>query len=371
MLVTSSSAPPLTVLMAFHNDAPFIAEAIDSILGQTFGDFEFVIVNDASTDGSRDIVARYSDPRIRLIDNPSNLRLARSLNRGLEAARAPLVARLDANDVARPDRLAKQMRFLREHPEIALVGGQYEVIDTHGRRLPRAALPMPLTELGVAWYFLFDSPFIHSTVMFRKDAAEDAGRYDPAYEWAPSEDVVLWSRMAVRHRLTNLPDVLVSQRYDTTSITYDTTKPYRTDFVPRLTDFFATNMRRYLELDDAGEWASLMTALFVDGMPADTATIRRYLDMVEAVERRFVAVHPGAARNLDVRQGKVQLLARALYRTAVHSRRASLPVYARMLRAHPRTALRHLPKYAAVGLLGSRAWNVWRWWRGRRQEQRA
>src|SRR5260221_3087417 len=130
------TAPPLTVLMAFHNDAPFIAEAIDSILNQTYGDFEFVIVNDASNDGSRDIVACYTDPRIRLLDNPTNLRLARSLNRGLEAARGALVARLDANDVARPDRLEKQMRFMHDHPEIALVGGQYELIDTRGRPIP-------------------------------------------------------------------------------------------------------------------------------------------------------------------------------------------------------------------------------------------
>jgi len=357
--------------MAFHNDAPYIAEAIDSILGQTYGDFEFVIVNDASTDGSRDIVARYSDPRIRLLDNAENLRLTRSLNRGLEAARGELVARLDANDVATPDRLEKQMRFMREHPEIAVVGGQYEVIDTLGRPLPRAALPMPLTDLGAQWYFLFDSPFVHSTVMFRKAAADDAGRYDPAYDWAPSEDVVLWSRMAVKHRLANLPDVLVSQRYDTTSITYDTTKPYRTDFVPRLSGFLSTTMRRYLDLDDPAEWVSLIAALFVDGIPADRETIRRYLDAIEAMERRFIAIHPEAAHNVDVRRGKVQLLAKALYRMTMHSRRASLRVFTRMIRAHPRTALRHMPKYAAVGLFGSRAWNVWRWLRGRRQEQRA
>src|SRR6202140_1860078 len=101
--MSSSSTPPLTVLTAFHNEAPFIAEAIDSILNQTYSDFEFVIVNDASTDGSRDIVAGYCDPRIRLVDNPENLRHPRSANRGLESARGALVARLDANDVARLD----------------------------------------------------------------------------------------------------------------------------------------------------------------------------------------------------------------------------------------------------------------------------
>lgn len=369
--MSSSSTASLTVLMAFHNDAPFIAEAIDSILNQTYGDFEFVIVNDASTDGSRDIVSRYVDPRIRLLDNPTNLRLARSLNRGLEVARGPLVARLDANDIARPDRLEKQMHFMRDHPEIALLGGQYEVIDTYGRRIRLAAAARPVTELGVQWHFLFDSPFVHSAVMFRKAAVDEAGRYDAAFDWAPSEDADLWARMAVRHRMVNLRDVLVSQRYDPTSITYDASKPYRADFVPRLTNFFATNMKRYLAVDDADEWAGLMTALFVDGMPVGAETMQRYLEAVEAMEQRFIAVHPEAADNPDVRRGKVQLLVRALYRMTMHSRLASLPVFARMLRADPRAALRHLPKYAAVGLLGSRAWKVWRWLKGRGQEQRA
>ncbi|HSY52599.1 MAG TPA: glycosyltransferase [Thermoanaerobaculia bacterium] len=368
--MSSRPTPPLTVLMAFHNDAPFIAEAIDSILNQTYDDFEFVIVNDASNDGSRDIVARYTDPRIRLLDNPENLRLARSLNRGLEVARGALVARLDANDVARPDRLEKQMRFMRDHPEIALLGGQYEVIDTHSRRLALAALPKPVTELGVQWYFLIDSPFIHSTVMFRKSAADKSGRYNPASDWAPSEDVVLWAQMALDHRMVNMPDVLVLQRYDPRSITYDRSKPYRTDFEPRLTRFFVTNINRILLVDDADVWAGLMTALFVDDIPVSAETMLRYIDAIEAMEQRFVALHPEAVDNLDVRRGMVQLLTRALFRMALCSRLASLPILARMLRADTRTTLRHLPKYVAVGLFGSRAWDVWRWWRGLGQEQR-
>jgi len=346
--------------MAFHNDAPFIAEAIDSVLRQTHRDFEFVIVNDASNDGSREIVARYTDPRIRLLDNPTNLRLARSLNRGLEVARGPLVARLDANDVARPDRLEKQLRFMRDHPQIALVGGQYDVIDTRGRRLVFAPLPKPVTELGVRWYFLFDSPFVHSTVMFRRSVVDDVGRYNPAFDWAPSEDVDLWARMALRHRMINLRDVLVSARFDPTSVTYDTSKPYRADYVPRLTSFLAPIMKRSLAIGDADEWAGLVSALSVADMPASVETMRRYLEAVEAMERRFIAVHPEAAGNLDVRRGKVQLLAQTLFWMTMGSRRASLAVFTRMLRADPRTALRHFPKYVALGLLGSHATNVWR-----------
>ena len=363
--MSERTPPPLTVLMAYHNDAPFIAEAIDSILNQTFGDFEFVMVDDASTDGSRDIVARYADPRIRVLRNATNLRLARSLNRGLEAARGALVARLDANDVARADRLQTQVRFMRAHPEFALLGGQCEVIDTRGRRLRRATIAKPVTELGVQWYFLFDSPFIHSTVIFRKSAVDAAGGYDPAFDFAPSEDADLWSRLAIDHRMVNLPDVLVSQRYDPSSITYDATRPHRVDFGPRLTAYFADTMRRYLALDDTREWAEVMAALFVDGVSVGAETMRKYVAVVEAMEKRFLAVHPDAAGNVDVGRGKVQLLARVLYRMTVRSRRASLPVFTGMLRADPRTAWLHAPKYAAVGLMGSHAWDVWRWLQSR------
>jgi hypothetical protein len=160
------------------------------------------------------------------------------------------------------------------------------------------------------------------------------------------------------------------QRYDPTSITYDTSKPYRADFVPRLTSFFATNMKRYLAVDDADEWAGLITALFVDDMPVSVDTMHRYLDAVEAIEQRLIVVHPEAADNPDVRRGKVQLLARALFRMTMRSRLASLPLFTHMLRADARAALLHARKYAAVWLLGQRAWKFWRWWRSSRQEQR-
>lgn len=358
------STPPLTVVIAFHNDRPFIAEAIDSVLGQTYRDFELILVNDGSTDGSRDVVAGYRDSRIRLLDNPENLRLARSLNRGVAAARGSVIARLDANDVARPDRFEKQMRFLDDHPEFALVGGQAVMIDTRGRRIHRARLSKPVTELGVQWYLLFDSPFIHSAVMFRKSAFDQVGGYDPAFDRA--QDFDLWSRMAVEHRMANLRDVLVSLRYDPKSITYDVSKARAGNFLPLLEDRFTANMRRILAVDHAQEWASLVTAFLIDQGPVTEGMVRRYVEAVDAVERRFGEVHPEAERNSDVRIGKAQLLARAVFRRTPRARRSSARVYLHMLRAHGPTAWRVLPKFGAVSLLGSHAWNVWRWWRTRR-----
>jgi hypothetical protein len=113
-----------------------------------------------------------------------------------------------------------------------------------------------------------------------------------------------------------------------------------------------------------------MTAMFVDDMPVGLEMMQRYLEVVERIERRFIAVHPEASRNRDFRRGKVQLLTRALFRMTMYSRRASLRVFARMLRADAPTALRHLRKYVAVALFGPRAWKMGRWWRSRGQEQR-
>src|SRR5689334_8878938 len=128
-MTLSDVHPPLTVLMSVYNGVRFLSQAIVSILGQSFGDFEFLIVDDGSDDGSWEILQRHAgDARIRLI-RQDNRGLAASLNRGLAEARSPLVARMDADDVARPHRLQTQIDFLRERPEIVLVGSAVEIID--------------------------------------------------------------------------------------------------------------------------------------------------------------------------------------------------------------------------------------------------
>src|SRR5690349_10671348 len=124
--------PAVTVLMPVYNGEPFLREAIDSILQQTWADFEFLIVNDGSTDHTRDIIDSYDDARIRVLDQAQNTGLAKSLNAGLRAARAPLVARQDADDRSHPERLAAQVEFMRAHPEVALAGTQVRVLNKHG-----------------------------------------------------------------------------------------------------------------------------------------------------------------------------------------------------------------------------------------------
>jgi len=118
--------PQLTVLMPVYNGGPFLRSAIESILNQDFSDFDFLIIDDGSTDGSHEIAASYADPRIRLESNGRNLGLIATLNRGLDLARGTYVARMDADDIAFPDRLSKQLTFMEAHPEIGLCGTWYE-----------------------------------------------------------------------------------------------------------------------------------------------------------------------------------------------------------------------------------------------------
>jgi len=125
--------PHVTVVMSVHNSERYLAEAIDSFLRQTFADFEFLIINDGSTDGSRPILAQYTDTRIRIIDNDRNLGLSAALNRGCAAARGRYIVRMDADDVALPDRLEKQFAFMERAPDIDMCGSWYEMFGDKSR----------------------------------------------------------------------------------------------------------------------------------------------------------------------------------------------------------------------------------------------
>ncbi len=130
--------------MCVYNAAPYLSAAIQSILDQTYPDFEFLIINDGSTDESREIISSYADSRIRVIDQ-QNLGLTKSLNRGLDSARGDYIARMDADDVSFSDRLSRQVAYLDTNPEITVLGGGVETIDCQGNRMAEVRFPMSTT----------------------------------------------------------------------------------------------------------------------------------------------------------------------------------------------------------------------------------
>lgn len=213
MPITNGS-PKVSVLMSVYNNAPYLREAIDSILNQTFTDFEFIIVDDCSTDETPTILNSYSDPRLILLHNNVNRGLAASLNKGLTVSKGMFIARQDADDVSLPERLAKQMQYLSEYPHLALVGSAYIRVYEDGR--PTQMVQMPLTDEIIRDRLLYDHCFWHGAVMLRRDCLEAVGGYDSQFRLAQDRD--LWLRLAERYPLANLPEPLYKVRVHSASV---------------------------------------------------------------------------------------------------------------------------------------------------------
>jgi len=204
----------VTVLLPVYNGERYLHETMRSILSQTYTDFEFLIVDDGSTDASRDIIAGYGDPRIRVLVNPDRLKLSGALNRGIDEAGGTYIARMDADDIALPGRLQTQVDYLESHPHVAICGTGIEVF---GQTATRNDIYAPTHE-DIRSYALFDCPFCHPTVMIRKELFDRHGlRYDGSYY--PTEDYELWSRAVELLPSANLSEVLLRYRVHGSSMT--------------------------------------------------------------------------------------------------------------------------------------------------------
>jgi len=197
--------PRISVVMPVRDLAPYVAASVESILSQTLDDFEFVIRDDGSTDGTREILRSFAarDPRIRLFESDSSLGPAGSSNWVVERARGDLIARMDGDDVSHPDRLRRQAAALDAYPQACLVGSLWEGIDEKGR------LVRPRDRWRLAHPSAF-SPFPHGSIMFRREAFDRAGGYRPAADFW--EDLDLYRRLSAVGRLIVLPSALYRHR---------------------------------------------------------------------------------------------------------------------------------------------------------------
>lgn len=210
--------PKVSVVMSVYNGELYVKEAIKSILQQTFDDFEFVIIEDGSTDSTLSILKAYAqqDPRIVLVCNEKNLGLQRSLNKGLSVSCGEYIARLDADDVSLGDRLQLQVAFLDAHPEIGLLGSAVEIIDEQKNSVVKNYVPLDHESIQAT--LLINNYFHHSSMMFRRNLVEQLGGYDETKRYV--EDYDLWWRFSRVTQLANLPDVLIQRRFRGTSITW-------------------------------------------------------------------------------------------------------------------------------------------------------
>ncbi|WP_169304465.1 glycosyltransferase family 2 protein [Pedobacter frigoris] len=204
-----SMLPKITVCMAAYNAAGYINESIQSILDQTFEDFELLIINDGSTDQTLDIVNEFKDPRIRLVNNDKNRGLTYTRNVALTEARGEYIAILDSDDVAVPNRLELQYTFFQEHPDFALCGGHGTVIDKTGKHVEDNRFIVPVGADKIKMTLLFQNTFINSTVMYKSAVLRELNGY---LDYAPAEDYELFTRISAKYQVNNLDCILVKYR---------------------------------------------------------------------------------------------------------------------------------------------------------------
>jgi hypothetical protein len=201
--------PDVSVILAVRNGGSDLPKAIGTIFAQTFVNFELIVVDNGSTDGTSSFLQSIDDPRIRIFHH-AEPGLAGTLNYGIARARGRYIARQDHDDWALPTRIERQVRFFDAHPDHALVGTRAEIWvgDTPSHRYH----DHPTEDTALRFGLLFNNPFVHSSVMIRKSALDEIGVYttDPARQ--PPEDYELWSRIARRFRVANLPERLTIYR---------------------------------------------------------------------------------------------------------------------------------------------------------------
>lgn len=230
-----SSIPKVSVIMPVYNGGKHLGEAIQSILDQSFRDFELIIINDGSTDNSEQIILGYNDPRIQYVKNNENLRLIKTLNKGLDLARGEFIARMDQDDIANPERFTKQVSIFENNHDVGVCGTWFTFF---GDQKERTVIQHPQTHDAIKIHLLGHSTLGHPTVMMRKSAIKNL-RYDEQYQAA--EDYEFWVRLSTITKMYNIPESLLDYRMHTTNMTVledstqsKTSDKIRTDQLRRL-----------------------------------------------------------------------------------------------------------------------------------------
>lgn len=202
--------------MPVYNGEKYLSQAIESILNQTFSDFEFLIINDGSTDKTLHILQSYDDSRIKIITNKNNSGIVVSLNNGIMVSQGKYIARMDADDLSLPDRLEEQYTYLEKNPGLAMCGTYAIAIDEQKQEVNRYTYP-PLDNTAIGKFSLLHNPFIHPTVMIRKNVLLEVGGYQQFFQHI--EDYELWTRILQKYPAANLDRFLLEYRLNQDGIT--------------------------------------------------------------------------------------------------------------------------------------------------------
>ncbi|MDY0016286.1 MAG: glycosyltransferase [Candidatus Delongbacteria bacterium] len=228
--MNSEKTPAISVIMSVYNSEQYLQESVDSILDQTFNDFEFIVTDDCSTDGSFEIIKSYAkkDKRIKYFRNAENIGLTKSLNLMLDIAKGKYIARMDSDDISMPERFSKQFDFMENNPEIGVLGTNIRFFGNYN-----ADSDLPTSNNDLKGELIFRDIIMHPTVMIRRSVMDENNlRYDE--DFRISQDYDLWSRMISFTEFANMPEILLKYRFVDSNLTNSTKTEYRESFLKKI-----------------------------------------------------------------------------------------------------------------------------------------
>lgn len=202
--------PKISVIVSTFNGERYVKETIAGLLSQTFADLELIVSNDGSTDRTAEILRSFRDGRLLVVESDQNRGIAESQNRAISLARGEYIALQDHDDLSAPDRLERQLAFLKEHRDVDLVGSGCIVIDEDGK--PTGNWTVPLCDIDLKWSLLIHNPFLHTSLMIRRAALDSPAPYSPEAKFSYAEDFEFLSRFSLTHVVANIPEPLVKWR---------------------------------------------------------------------------------------------------------------------------------------------------------------
>ncbi|MBI4722737.1 MAG: glycosyltransferase [Candidatus Stahlbacteria bacterium] len=220
-----NTCPIVSVVMTTYNNGKYLKEAINSILNQTFSEFEFIIINDGSTDNSQYIIDSYKDNRIISLKHKTRLGVPKSRNKGMKVAQGEYIAVMDADDISLPNRLELQVKFLDENSHIGLLGSYYFIIDGAGNFL-KSVKPV-LTNNELQTKLMEGNPIAHGSIMFRKECLNTIGGYREKFRYSHDYDLIL--RIAEHFQIANIPELLYKYRINPLGISVVTKVPQESE----------------------------------------------------------------------------------------------------------------------------------------------
>lgn len=289
----------VSIVMAAYNEERYIRESISSVLAQTYPHFEFIIINDGSTDNTEAIILSYDDPRIRYIKNEQNLKLIDSLNKGLHAAQGTYIARMDADDICMPNRLEQQVQFMEANPSVGISGTQLKIFGA-----AEGMMAYPLMHEDIRLRLFITSCFGNNVVIFRKDLMH---QYQLFFQkgYLHAEDYKCWTEWIAHTKAANLPECLVQYRAHDSSVSVKHSDIQKTTRNRIRQEYVASVFQLEKEPEIAADFTGALSAtriratrhiirlnkaqkLFDHHRLVATVTDLWYLDALEGVEKNFL-----------------------------------------------------------------------------------